>query len=117
MVRVLGLHARLTNNLILSNIMQAFTEELFLNTKAGFDPDLVLDTLNNSAARNRLIAFKALCFQWDSPTSLSPAWMARTLAWRWTRKRTRSLITLDQFDPAGASSGCRQEGQRGTVLL
>ena len=59
----LGLRARLTNNLIISNIMQAFTEELFLNRKAGVDPDLVLDTLNNSAARNGCIAFKTLCFQ------------------------------------------------------
>jgi len=54
-----GLHAKLTQNLILSNIMQAFSEGLVLSTKAGVDPVLMLDILANSAAKCGLIEYKA----------------------------------------------------------
>jgi len=55
----MGLHAKLTQNLILSNIIQAFNEGIVLSTKAGVDPILMLDILENSAAKSGLIAFKA----------------------------------------------------------
>lgn len=55
----LGLHAKLTQNLILSNLMQAFNKGLVLSTKAGVPPELMLEILNNSAARSGLIGFKA----------------------------------------------------------
>jgi len=55
----LGLHAKLTQNLILSNLLQAFNEGLVLSTKAGVKPELMLEILNNSAARSGLISFKA----------------------------------------------------------
>jgi 3-hydroxyisobutyrate dehydrogenase-like beta-hydroxyacid dehydrogenase len=113
----LGLHAKLTNNMIIFNIMQAFTEGLFLNTKAGVDPDLVLSIFYNSAARNRWIAFKTLCFQQlilhqHLSCGLQGRWPGAGLG-----KKTRSSITLDQFDPADVSSGCRHGARRGTFLL
>ena len=49
----MGLQAKLTQNLILSNILQAFNEGMVLATKAGVDPELMLDILNNSAAKSR----------------------------------------------------------------
>ncbi len=55
----MGLNAKLTQNLILSNILQAFNEGLVLSTKAGVDPELMIEILNNSAARSGLIAYKA----------------------------------------------------------
>jgi 3-hydroxyisobutyrate dehydrogenase-like beta-hydroxyacid dehydrogenase len=55
----MGLHAKLTQNLILSNILQAFNEGLVLSTKAGVDPHLMLEILENSAAKSGLIAYKA----------------------------------------------------------
>ena len=55
----MGLHAKLTQNLILSNILQAFNEGLVLSTKAGVDPPLMLEILANSAAKSGLIEFKA----------------------------------------------------------
>jgi 3-hydroxyisobutyrate dehydrogenase/2-hydroxy-3-oxopropionate reductase len=55
----MGLHAKLTQNLILSNILQAFNEGLVLSTKAGVDPNLMLEILENSAAKSGLIAYKA----------------------------------------------------------
>jgi len=55
----MGLHAKLSQNLVLSNILQAFNEGLVLSTKAGVDPQLRLDILANSAAKSGLIEFKA----------------------------------------------------------
>jgi 3-hydroxyisobutyrate dehydrogenase/2-hydroxy-3-oxopropionate reductase len=55
----MGLHAKLTQNLILANIMNAFNEGLVLSTKAGVDPVVMLDILANSAAKSGLIEYKA----------------------------------------------------------
>jgi 3-hydroxyisobutyrate dehydrogenase/2-hydroxy-3-oxopropionate reductase len=71
-----GLHAKLTQNLILSNLLQAFNEGLVLCTKAGIDPELMLDILNNSAARSGLVAFKApFVFARNFETNFSIKWM------------------------------------------
>ena len=55
----MGLNAKLTQNLVLCNILQAFNEGMVLSTKAGIDPDLMLKILDNSAAKSGLISFKA----------------------------------------------------------
>jgi len=55
----MGLHAKLSQNLVLSNIIQAFNEAIVLSTKAGVEPQLMLDILANSAAKCGLIEFKA----------------------------------------------------------
>jgi 3-hydroxyisobutyrate dehydrogenase-like beta-hydroxyacid dehydrogenase len=55
----MGLHAKLSQNLVLSNIINAFNEGIVLSTKAGVDPQLMLDILANSAAKCGLIEFKA----------------------------------------------------------
>lgn len=55
----MGLHAKLTQNLVLSNILQAFCEGIVLSTKAGVDPQLMLDILSASAAKSGLIEYKA----------------------------------------------------------
>jgi 3-hydroxyisobutyrate dehydrogenase-like beta-hydroxyacid dehydrogenase len=71
-----GLHAKLTQNLILSNISQAFNEGLVLSTKAGVDPVLMLDILENSAAKSGLIAFKApYVFDRNFAPQFSLKWM------------------------------------------
>jgi 3-hydroxyisobutyrate dehydrogenase/2-hydroxy-3-oxopropionate reductase len=76
----LGLQAKLTQNLILSNLLQAFNEGLVLSTKAGLDPELMLDILNNSAARSGLIAFKApYVFNRNFQTNFSVKWMHKDL--------------------------------------
>jgi 3-hydroxyisobutyrate dehydrogenase-like beta-hydroxyacid dehydrogenase len=72
----MGLHAKLTQNLILSNILQAFNEGMVLSTKAGVDPELMLDVLNNSAAKSGLITYKApFVFKRDFTTNFSTKWM------------------------------------------
>ncbi len=51
----MGLHAKLSQNLVLSNLLQAFNEAMVLAVKAGVDPQvMLLDILNNSAAKSGL---------------------------------------------------------------
>jgi 3-hydroxyisobutyrate dehydrogenase/2-hydroxy-3-oxopropionate reductase len=77
----MGLHAKLTQNLILSNLLQAFNEGLVLATKAGVDPELMLEILDNSAAKSGLIAFKApYVFRRDFTTNFSVKWMQKDIA-------------------------------------
>jgi len=75
-----GLDAKLTQNLILSNIMQAFNEGMVLSTKAGIDPQLMLEILNNSAAKSGLISYKApFVFKRDFTTNFSTKWMHKDI--------------------------------------
>lgn len=76
----MGLNAKLTQNLILSNILQAFNEGMVLATKAGVQPDLMLEILNNSAAKSGLISFKApYVFKRDFTTNFSVKWMHKDI--------------------------------------
>ena len=76
----LGLQAKLTQNLILANLMQAFNEGMVLSTKGGIAPELMLDILNNSAAKSGLIAFKApFVFRRDFTTNFSTKWMHKDI--------------------------------------
>jgi 3-hydroxyisobutyrate dehydrogenase-like beta-hydroxyacid dehydrogenase len=76
----MGLRAKLTQNLILGNLLQAFNEGLVLSTKAGVDPELMLDILNNSAARSGLISAKApMVFKRDFSTNFSVKWLEKDI--------------------------------------
>jgi len=76
----LGLQAKLTQNLILSNLLQAFNEGLVLSTKGGVDPELMLDILENSAARSGLISCKApFVFRRDFSTNFSVRWVHKDI--------------------------------------
>jgi 3-hydroxyisobutyrate dehydrogenase-like beta-hydroxyacid dehydrogenase len=55
----MGLGAKLSQNLIIGNLLQVFNESLVLSTKAGVAPELMLDILNSSAAQSGLVAAKA----------------------------------------------------------
>ena len=72
----MGLQAKLTQNLVLANIMQAFNEGMVLATKGGMDPELMLEILDNSAAKSGLISFKApYVFRRDFGTNFAVKWM------------------------------------------
>jgi 3-hydroxyisobutyrate dehydrogenase/2-hydroxy-3-oxopropionate reductase len=72
----MGLQAKLTQNLILSNILMAFNEGMVLATKGGVDPKLMLEILDNSAAKSGLIAYKApFVFRRDFTANFSTKWM------------------------------------------
>ena len=71
-----GLRAKLTQNLVLANLMQAFAEGLVLATKNGISPELMLDILDNSAAKSALISAKApFILKRDFRTNFSTKWM------------------------------------------
>jgi 3-hydroxyisobutyrate dehydrogenase/2-hydroxy-3-oxopropionate reductase len=72
----MGLSAKLTQNLILSNLLMAFNEGMVLATKAGVDPQLMLEILDNSAAKSGLISFKApYVFKRDFHPNFATKWM------------------------------------------
>ncbi|HWE51416.1 MAG TPA: NAD(P)-dependent oxidoreductase [Bryobacteraceae bacterium] len=76
----MGLHAKLTQNLVLANILQAFNEGIVLSTKAGMDPKLMLDILASSAAKSGLIDYKApFIFRRDFETNFSVKWMHKDI--------------------------------------
>lgn len=76
----MGLQAKLSQNLILSNIMMAFNEGMVLATKGGVDPKLMLDILDNSAAKSGLIAYKApFVFRRDFEATFSTKWMHKDI--------------------------------------
>ncbi|MBK9170605.1 MAG: NAD(P)-dependent oxidoreductase [Bryobacterales bacterium] len=76
----MGLHAKLSQNLILSNILMAFNEGMVLATKAGVEPKLMLDVLTNSAAKSGLIEFKApYVFRRDFDANFSVRWMHKDI--------------------------------------
>jgi 3-hydroxyisobutyrate dehydrogenase/2-hydroxy-3-oxopropionate reductase len=72
----MGLQAKLTQNLVLSNILMAFNEGMVLAAKAGLDLKLMLDILENSAAKSGLISYKApFVFRRDFHANFSTKWM------------------------------------------
>lgn len=103
----MGLRAKLTQNLILGNLLQAFNEGLVLSTKAGVDPDLMLDILNNSAARSGLIAAKApAVFRRDFRTNFSVKWLAKDVGLAIDLGSQIGVpLPPDSVNPAAISSG------------
>jgi 3-hydroxyisobutyrate dehydrogenase/2-hydroxy-3-oxopropionate reductase len=76
----LGLQAKLSQNLILSNLLIAFNEGMVLATKGGIDPKLMLDILDNSAAKSGLISYKApFVFRGDFQANFSVKWMFKDI--------------------------------------
>ena len=76
-----GLQAKLTQNLILANIMQAFAEGMVLATKGGIAPSLMLEILDNSAAKSGLISFKApYILSRDFGTNFATKWMHKDVS-------------------------------------
>ncbi|MEO6982089.1 MAG: NAD(P)-dependent oxidoreductase [Edaphobacter sp.] len=76
----MGLHAKVTQNLVLGNIMQAFNEGLVLSTKGGVDPEVMIEILNNTGARSGYVASKAdFVLKGDFSTTFSVRWLEKDL--------------------------------------
>ncbi len=77
----MGLSAKLSQNMVLGNLLQAFNESFVLSTKAGVDPRLMLEIVNNSAAKSGLVALKApLVFERRFDPSFSVKWLEKDMA-------------------------------------
>ena len=76
----MGLHAKLSQNLILSNLLQGFNEGMVLAAKAGVDLEMMLDILNNSAAKSGLVSAKApLVLRRAFDPAFSVKWMHKDI--------------------------------------
>lgn len=76
----LGLQAKLTQNLILCNLMAAFSEGMVLAAKGGVDPELMLEILDNSAAKSGLISYKApFILRRDFQANFATKWMHKDI--------------------------------------
>ncbi len=88
----LGLEAKLSQNLVLSNMLMAFNEGMVLATKAGVDPALMVEILNNSAARSGLVSAKApAVLKRDFTTNFSTKWMAKDVGMALDSARRRNI--------------------------
>jgi len=77
----MGLHAKLSQNMVLGSLLQAFNESMVLAAKAGVDAEMMLDILNNSAARSGMISAKApKVFARDFSTHFSVKWLEKDMA-------------------------------------
>ena len=119
----MGMNAKLTQNLILSNILQAFNEGMVLATKAGMDPALMLEVLENSAAKSGLIAFKApFVFKRDFSTNFSVKWMHKDIGLMLDSGRQQNVplpltsLTHQMFQ-AAISSGYGEEDICATIKV
>lgn len=76
----MGLQAKLSQNMILGNLLQAFNESLVLSTKAGVAPELMLEILDNSAAKSGLVSAKApFVLARDFSTKFSVKWLEKDM--------------------------------------
>ena len=76
----MGLHAKLSQNLVLCNMMQGFIEGMVLAKKAGVNPKLMLEVLDKSAAKAGLISFKApYIFKRDFEATFPLKWMHKDI--------------------------------------
>jgi 3-hydroxyisobutyrate dehydrogenase-like beta-hydroxyacid dehydrogenase len=76
----MGLHAKVTQNLVLGNIVAAFNEGLVLSTSAGVDPKLMIEILNNTGARSGYVSAKAdAVLQRNFVPTFSVRWLEKDL--------------------------------------
>jgi 3-hydroxyisobutyrate dehydrogenase-like beta-hydroxyacid dehydrogenase len=72
----MGLQAKVTQNMVGAGILQAFCEGMVLATKSGIAPELMIDILENSAAKSGLASFKApFILARNFSTQFSAKWM------------------------------------------
>jgi 3-hydroxyisobutyrate dehydrogenase-like beta-hydroxyacid dehydrogenase len=75
-----GLHAKLTQNLVLGNLMEAFAEGMVLAKKNGISPKLMLEILDNSAAKSAFITAKApAVLSRNFATTFSTKWLHKDI--------------------------------------
>lgn len=75
-----GLAAKLAQNVVGASILQAFCEGMLLAVKSGVAPEMMIDILENSAARSGLASFKApFILARDFTPNFSTKWMHKDI--------------------------------------
>ena len=76
----MGLHAKLSQNLVLALTFEGVCEGLVLAVKAGIPPRLMYDILQNSAAKTGILEYKSgAIFQRNWATNFSLKWMHKDI--------------------------------------
>lgn len=76
-----GLHAKLSQNLVLALTYQGMCEGFVLAAKAGVPPELMYDIIQNSAARAGIIEYKKnAVFNGNWATNFSLKWMYKDMS-------------------------------------
>jgi 3-hydroxyisobutyrate dehydrogenase/2-hydroxy-3-oxopropionate reductase len=77
----MGLQAKLSQNMLLGSMLQAFNESFVLAAKAGVDLNLLLDIVNNSAARSGMVSAKApMALARNFTPNFSVKWLEKDMA-------------------------------------
>ena len=77
----MGLQAKLSQNMLLGSLLQAFNESFVLAVKAGVSPELLLDIVNNSAARSGMVSGKApMVLARNFEPNFSVKWLEKDMA-------------------------------------
>ena len=94
----MGLRAKVVQNMIGAGIYQAFSEGLVLAAKAGVKPEMMIDIIENSAAKSGLASYKApFILNRDFTTNFSAKWMHKDVGFALQMARDLNV-------PAPASS-------------
>ena len=76
----MGLQAKLSQNMLLGGLLQAFNESFVLAAKAGVSPELLLEIVNNSAARSGMVSAKApAVFARNFEPNFSAKWLEKDM--------------------------------------
>jgi len=76
----MGLHAKLSQNLVLALTFEGVCEGLVLAAKAGIKPSVMYDILQNSAAKTGILEYKsAAIFKRNWATNFSLKWMHKDI--------------------------------------
>lgn len=118
-----GLRAKLTQNLVLANMLEAFNEGMVLATKGGVDPGLMVEILSNSAAKSGLVSAKApAVLERNFTTNFSTKWMAKDIGLALALGRETGVplpvtgVTQQMFQ-AAISKGYADEDMCSTVKV
>jgi 3-hydroxyisobutyrate dehydrogenase/2-hydroxy-3-oxopropionate reductase len=77
----MGLQAKLSQNMLLGSMLQAFNESFVLAAKAGVDLEMLLDIVNNSAARSGMVSAKApMALARNFTPNFSVKWLEKDMA-------------------------------------
>jgi 3-hydroxyisobutyrate dehydrogenase-like beta-hydroxyacid dehydrogenase len=119
----MGLEAKLTQNLVLGNLMVAFAEGMVLAVKSGVPPELMLDILDNSAAKSGLVSAKApAILARNFTTNFSIKWLHKDIGLALDSAKARGLplpltAITEQMLQAAIAKGWGDDDMCSTIRL
>lgn len=119
----MGLEAKLTQNLVLGNLMLAFAEGMVLAVKSGVPPELMLEILDNSAAKSGLVSAKApAVLARNFTTNFSTKWLHKDIGLALDSAKAKGLplpltAITEQMLQAAIAKGWGEDDMCSTIRL